>query len=250
MRYANISLALALLTFAGWNDCACLAGPQSVLDPYAHVQAPRTRTLRTRRSPVERQRSSAGQAVSARRSATVTVKESGNRSDGGFIAGIASATRKAGVAVVKGPVAAGQKVAAGSRAVGNQVVAGSKRLGESVVSGAGAAGDVFARGAGSGLKAAGSKIAGLPAAAAGGLRGAGERIADGSKAAGGSTAAGAGFIGHGLVAGAVAVKDGAAGITQKVVAGPAAMGRSIARLLGQGEGQTRSVASQDEVPAK
>lgn len=183
MRSSKPSLPLAMAWLVIGSQCA-LAGSQSLLDPYANIQAPSSNATA---KPVKQQKKVAPVAAAPaapQQSTTTYVTMPGAESQpkqkatgpatktadgepslmGGMSdikEGCSKTVKAAGAGIVGGTKAASNKLVEGTKFVGHGVAAGTKRIGGGIATGAKASGSYIAKGAralGNGLKATGSKV--------------------------------------------------------------------------------------------
>lgn len=180
MRSSKPSLPLAMALLVIGSQCA-LAGSQSLLDPYAGIQAPSSNAAA---KPAKQQKKAAPAAAApqAPQSTTTYVTMPGTEnqpkpgasakaSDGtqpGLMSGMSDikegcskTVKAAGAGIVGGTKAASNKIVEGTKFVGHGVAKGTRRIGDGIATGAKASGNYIARGAkaiGNGLKATGTKV--------------------------------------------------------------------------------------------
>jgi hypothetical protein len=224
MKAAQSSLPLSAILLIGFSQSA-VAGPQSLLDPYATVKAPTKKATPSAKKaapekaipqsvtigggalpPLQRNKPSATSVPAARSSAAPSraaapaskpIASSAPSSDGdeGFLAGTKQIFQGIGTAT-KGAV-----------------VTPAKKLGSAVAGGAKGSGGFFANGA--------SKVGGGFKAMGGGFKAVGGKIKDGTVAVGGKIKDGSAAAGHAIVAAPKALIPGSKGEGEKIAEKPA-----------------------------
>lgn len=229
MKVAQFSLPLSALLVIGLNQSA-LAGPQSLLDPYATIKAPVRKTPAAVKKPVAPQRemptsvtigggaaaplpvikkTEAPKVVTPKTEKPKAVSAITNESsEEGFIAGTKQIFRGFATAT-KGAVAAPTRLVTSGV---SGMVAGTKKVGGSVADGAKSSGGFVANGA----KAVG-----------GGFLSVGGKLKDGTVAVGEKVKDGAGAAGHAIVAVPKAVGGGVKATGEKIADGTGDVGSKL-----------------------
>jgi hypothetical protein len=248
----TLLLVSAILLLA--ENSSALAGPQSLLDPYASIAPPNPAAQRAAkgkkkvanpgpqmerdisRDPMDRQpvvsRYQPPKPKDPEKAPKRETASTSDDSDGGFFDGMGEIKN----GIVHSTKAATSGIVDGSKFVGGGMFSGTKKVGGGMVKGAKAVGTGFAAAGGKvadGAAAAGSKVADVPKALGSGIKGGAGKVKDGTGSAGEKAAALPKAVGHGMVATAGAVKDGTGAVGKKLVAAPVAMTRGIGRLFGK-----------------
>lgn len=218
---ATSSVLLLSLAVALTGSLTAQAGPQSILDPYAGVQAPRSASKETPRTVTF-----TGKSVQLKSFGTGKAKSdhpegaapAATAADGGMLAG----TKQIGDGIAKTTKGAVGGVMNGTKKIGSGIANGVKSSGLFLTKGCKAVGH--------GIASAGAKTAVVPKKMGEGLKVTGEKLKDGSLAATQAVAKAPKAIGHGMKVGGEKMVDGTQAVGGKIADTSGSVAKGFGRL--------------------
>jgi hypothetical protein len=234
MKAAKVALPLTTILVMGAFSVA-LASPQSMLDPYANIQAPRTKndTVRNLAKPSKKPK------VKTPKTVTISTPPESARPESAHA--VASSPAEGSTGVMSGAMQIMHGLGTATRGVASDIAKPVRIVGGGVVEGAKNSGHVMAnsvKAVGSGMKtasvkvkdetvAAGQKVAVVPKKMGEGLKGAGDKAKDGAGAAGKAVATLPKTMGSGIKGAGGKLVNGTETVGGKLAAMPKAIGKGL-----------------------